>query len=188
MKLTTLVVPMYALRAVGVLREMRNSRSQPSVETYNCVFKGMARYNFERSEDLLADMTNRGLTPTSGTIDAFVDGCIIKDRPHVALSFVQHMFNQHRIRPSMESFISIMKLFMEVSQIVDPKRSLKFLTTCCSYRPKTSTRSCGQRTSLGSYGRTRLILLGFWARTATLLLSARDELSLSRFGGTKGRC
>ena len=79
------------------------------LQSYNIIFR-MAAQGGPPCEDLLIKMTNGGLEPNEGTMDAF----LLNLRPDVALSMAQSCFNQYGSRPLHSNFLIVVRYFAEV--------------------------------------------------------------------------
>ena len=80
------------------------------LQSYNIIFRMAARKEDLLAEDLLIKMTNGGLEPNEGTMDAF----LLNLRPDVALSMAQSCFNQYGSRPLHSNFLIVVRYFAEV--------------------------------------------------------------------------
>lgn len=89
-----------------------DSQLEPELllQSYNIILRQAARKEALLAEDLLIKMTNGGLEPNEGTMDAF----LLNLKPEVALSMVQSCFNQYGSRPLHSNFMIVLHFLAEV--------------------------------------------------------------------------
>jgi pentatricopeptide repeat protein len=103
-------------KALLVIDDMAHFSIEPDASTYNHVFRKLAKRNPLGAEDLFTTMTNGGIMPDSGTMDAFLIGYLSTDRPESGISMVQGLFNQYGAKPSQSAFLHVLTVFIRAGQ------------------------------------------------------------------------
>ncbi len=71
------------------------------------------------AEDLLILMANAGVAPTEEIVSSLVETL----RPSDAVSTAQHLFNQHRVRPTRAAFHGAVAKFIEMRNLPELRRA-----------------------------------------------------------------
>jgi len=116
-------------RALQMLNEvLPRKHLKPNATTYNTILAGLARVG-DRSyiKDLFIQMTNDGVKMDAFTVQAVVDGYLNLGDVSGAVTWVQDIFNQHKVLPPYTTHLKILEFALASQQVYEAKRHVYFI-------------------------------------------------------------
>lgn len=74
------------------------------------------------TEDLLMQMVNKNVSPTTPIIDALISGFIMEDAVSDALDRIQELYTEHYVRPSVRALIKLLELSLQRKDVHEARR------------------------------------------------------------------